>query len=210
METLFSLLGLYQLLALLLPGAVATSGVYIAVNGLPPDPTTAGVLGLIVLFYITGNVIQGVAVAWEARYWTRAGGWPSNRRMTAGDANAYDDGFRALIQAKLDAVASRPTGDLPVADRFGLARAELRKLGQDGRAEGFNAIYGLSRGLATAGVLSLVVLLIAAATGQDVQRNLITAAIVAAALGPLLVRFHRFSFYFADQVWRDFAALAGR
>jgi hypothetical protein len=210
METLFSLLGLYQLLALLLPGAVATSGIYFAVSGLPPDPTTAGVLGLIVLFYIAGNVIQGVAVAWEGRYWNSVGGWPSNRRMTAGDAKAYDGGFRSLIQAKLDVVAGQPTVELSVADRFGLARAELRKLGQDGRAEGFNAIYGLCRGLATAGVLTLVVLLIAAAAGHEVQRNLITAAIVAAGLIPLLVRFHRFSFYFADQVWRDFAALAGR
>jgi hypothetical protein len=63
------------------------------------------------------------------------------------DENAYDAAFRTLVQEELDAVAGSPTGELPVTDRFAMARAELRKQGQDARAEGFNAIYGLSRGL---------------------------------------------------------------
>src|SRR6059058_562241 len=103
METLISMLGLYQVSALILPGAVAVSGAYYAVAGLPPDPSTAAVLGLVVLFYIVGNAVQGTAVVWEARYWARSGGWPSNRRMTPGDSNAYDEAFRKLIQTKLDA-----------------------------------------------------------------------------------------------------------
>src|SRR5947208_459108 len=114
METIFSLLGLYQLSALVLPGAVGTAGVYYAVSGLPPDPSTAGVLALIVLFYIAGNVIQGAAVAWESRYWEIMGGWPSTRRMTPGDALAYGDSFRSLVQAKLDASVGTATTELPV------------------------------------------------------------------------------------------------
>ena len=208
METLFSLLGLYQLSALLVPGAVGTTGVYFAVNGLPPDPSTAGVLALIVLFYVAGNVVQGVAVVWEPWYWKRAGGWPSTRRMTPNDSKAYDAAFRELVQGKLDSLVGSPTGEMPIAERFALARAELRRQNQDTRAEGFNAIYGLSRGLATAGIISLIALLICAAIGHAPQRDLITAAIVAACVVPVLVRFHRFSFYFADQVWRDFVALS--
>jgi hypothetical protein len=210
METLFSLLGLYQLSALVLPGAVASSTVYFAVAALPPDPSTAAVLGLLLLFYVVGNVVQGAAVLWEAWYWKAAGGWPSARRMTPGDSNAYDASFRTLVQAKLDALVGSPTDTLPLTDRFGLARAELRKQGQDSRAEAFNAIYGLSRGLITAGLIGVVVLLVSAAAGHDVHRNLIAAAIVMGCVPPVWVRFHRFSKYFADQVWHDFAALAGR
>jgi hypothetical protein len=207
METLFSLLGLYQLSALLLPGAVGASTAYFAVAGLPPDPSTAAVLGLVVLFYVAGNVIQGAAVLWESRYWKLMGGWPSTRRMTPDDGNAYDAAFRAIVQAKLDALVGAPTGTLPVTNRFALARAELRRQGQDTRAEGFNAIYGLSRGLVTAGVLGLAVLLACATARHGAHRNLIAASVIGASLIPVFVRFHRFGRYFADEVWHDFAAL---
>jgi hypothetical protein len=206
-ETLFSMLGLYQLSALMLPGAVAVSGAYYAVAGIPPDPSTAAVLGLVVLFYVAGNVIQGAAVAWEGRYWKRTGGWPSERRMTPGDSKAYDTSLRDLIQAKLDARVGSDTSALPVGERFALARAELRRQSQDVRSESFNSIYGLSRGLVSAGLMVVVVALACAVVGHAVHRDLITAAIVAACVVPIFVRFERFSFYFADQVWKDFAAL---
>jgi hypothetical protein len=207
MESLFSLLGLYQLLAVTLPGAVATAGTYYAVAALPPDPSAAAVIGLIVLFYIAGNVVQGVAVLWESWYWRRAGGWPSMRRMTADDPTAYAPAFRDLIQARLDRLAGADTAAIPVADRFALARAELRRQSQDVRAESLNAIYGLSRGLVTSAVLVVVVMLACAAVGTDAQRNLIAAAIVTGSAVAVFVRFRRFGFYLADQVWRDFAAL---
>ena len=207
METLFSLLGLYQLLAVMLPGAVAAAGAYYAISGLPSDLSTAAVLGVVVLFYIAGNVVQGVAVVWEARYWARGGGWPSTRRMTTGDTKAYDEAFRQLIQAKLDRLAATETAALSVPDRFGLARAELRRQGQDTRSESFNATYGLSRGLVTGAALVVTVLVVCAIVGHDRDRDLIAAAVIAASAVPVFNRFRRFGFYFADQVWRDFAAL---
>jgi hypothetical protein len=207
METLFSLLGLYQLLAIMLPGAVVGAGAYYAIAGLPPDPSTAAVLGLIVLFYIVGNAVQGTAVVWEAPYWARSGGWPSTRRMTPSDSKAYDEAFRQLIQTKLDAVAGVQTAAMPISERLGLARAELRRQGQDTRSESFNATYGLSRGLVTGAVVVAVVMLICAIVGHAAERNLIAAAIVAATTVPIFNRFRRFGFYFADQIWRDFAAL---
>jgi hypothetical protein len=206
-ETLFSMLGLYQLSALVLPGAVAVSGAYYAVAGIPPDPSTAVVLGLAVLFYIAGNVVQGAAVAWEAWYWKRSGGWPSSRRMTPSDAKAYDAVLGQLIQTKLDALAGSDTSALPVEAKFALARAELRRQGQDVRSESFNSIYGLSRGLVSAGVLVVAVALVCVIVGHAAHRNWIMALVVGASVVPVFVRFKRFSFYFADQVWRDFAAL---
>jgi hypothetical protein len=207
METLFSLLGLYQLSALILPGAVGVSGGYYAISGLPPDPSTAAVLGLVVLFYVAGNVIQGAAVTWESRYWTRSGGWPSARRMTPNDPKAYEVPFQELINAKLDAVVGTGTANLPVGKKFALARAELRRQAQDTRSESFNSIYGLSRGLVSAGVLVLAVMLVCAAVDHARHRDLIAAAVVAACIVPVFLRFQRFSYYFADQVWQDFAAL---
>lgn len=207
METLFSLLGLYQLLAVALPGAVAVGGAYYAVAGMPSDPSAAGVIGLVVLFYVAGNVVQGIAVLWEAPYWRRAGGWPSTRRMSGSDSESYDGRFRDLIQSRLDRLAGADTAAIPVTEKFALARAELRRQSQDSRAESFNAIYGLSRGLVTSAVLVVVVMLAYAAAGDHAHRNLIAAAVVAASAVPVFIRFRRFSVYFADQVWRDFAAL---
>ena len=130
--------------------------------------------------------------------------------MTPGDSKAYDEAFRQLIQTKLDTLTGTETAGMPVTERFGLARAELRRQGQDTRSESFNAMYGLSRGLVTGAVVVVVVMLICAIVGHAAQRNLIAAAIVAIAAMPIFIRFRRFGFYFADQVWRDFAALPSR
>ena len=162
---------------------------------------------MVVLFYVAGNVVQGAAVVWEAIYWAKTGGWPSTRRMTQGDAKAYSEPFRALIQAKLDRIAGTETATLPVPDRFGLASSELRRQGQDTRAESFNATYGLSRGLLTAAAIVLIVMLVCAAAHHDAHRNLIAAAVIAGSAIPVYNRFRRFGFYFADQIWRALAAL---
>jgi hypothetical protein len=207
METLFSMLGLYQLSALVLPGAVSVTGAYYAVVGRPHDPSTAGVLGLLVLFYVAGNVIQGAAVFWEERYWKRSGGWPSARRMTRADTKAYEPPLQELIGRKLDAVAGSDTSALSVEDKFALARAELRRQNQDVRSESFNSIYGLSRGLVSAGALVVGVALVCVIAGHASHRNWIVALIVGVCALPVFRRFVRFSFYFADQVWHDFAAL---
>ena len=84
---------------------------------------------------------------------------------------------------------------LPVGERFALARAKLRRQGQDVRSESFNSIYGLSRGL------------VCVTVGHATHRNWIMAGVVAASVVPVFARFARFSFYFADQVWKDFPAL---
>lgn len=207
METLFSLLGLYQLLGVMLPGAVAVGGTYYAVSGLPPDPSAGALLGLVILFYLAGNVVQGAAVVWEGPYWARTGGWPSVRRLSPGDPKAYAEPFRALIVARLDALTAVQTATIPIADQFGLARAELRRQGQDDRAESFNAIYGLSRGLVTGAAVVGVANIACVVTGHDSGRNLLAFGTVALCTVPVFHRFRRFSYYFADEVWRDFAAL---
>ena len=99
-----------------------------------PDPSTAAVLGLVALVYIVGNVVQGLAVVWEAPYWARSGGWPSSRRMTPDDSKAYDEAFRQLLETKLDKLAGTETAAMSINERFGLARAELRRQGQDTRS----------------------------------------------------------------------------
>jgi Flp pilus assembly protein TadB len=128
--------------------------------------------------------------------------------MTASDPKAYDAALRELIQVKVDKRVGSDTSALPVAEKFAFARAELRRQSQDGRSESFNSIYGLSRGLVSAGALVLVVALVCVIVGHAAHRNWIMAAVVGGCVVPVFVRFKRFGFYFADQVWRDFAALS--
>jgi hypothetical protein len=210
LDTIFSLLGLYQLSALVVPGAVATGGIYYAVQGMPPNPTAAAVLGLLLVFFVVGASVQGVAVLWEKPYWKATGGLPSDRLVDPGDAKAYAESFRQLLIARLDAQVVASTASLPSKERFVLARAELRRQNQDGRAESLNATYGLSRGIVTAGAVTVIVALICACVGHAVHRNLIVAAVVAAVAVPIGIRFHRFAWWFAREVWQDFAALAPR
>ena len=48
-------------------------------------------------------------------------------------------------------------------------------------------------------MVALVVVVMCAVVGHEVQRNLITTVVVACSLFPLMVRFHRFGFYFTTQ-----------
>ena len=208
MDTIFSLLGLYQLSALVVPGAVATGGAYYAVEGMPPNPTAAAVLGLLLVFFVVGASVQGVAVLWEKRYWEATGGLPSDRLVDAEDSKAFAETFRDLLVARLDILIGASSASIPTKQRFALARAELRRQNQDGRAESFNATYGLSRGIVTAGAATVIVAVVCACIGHEVQRNLVLAAVVAAVAVPIGIRFHRFAWWFAREVWQDFAALS--
>ena len=73
---------------------------------------------------------------------------------------------------------------MSINERLGLARAELRRQGQDTRSESFNVTYGLSRDLVTEALLVLVVMVVCAIVHHNAHRNLIAAAIVAAGAVP--------------------------
>jgi hypothetical protein len=205
-DRLFSVFSLYDFVSCVLSGLAVIAGAWWAVAGVPDEPGTATVLALIAASYVVGHLVQAVAVLWEPRYWKLRGGWPSDARINADSGRSYAQQLRAFIADRLAADHGEASRDLGAADRFALARADLRAWGADARAELMNTLYALSRGLATA---SAVLILVFAAAwiddGAIKPFGIATAGAVVATL-LLMVRFDRFGFYFADQVWRDYAA----
>jgi hypothetical protein len=67
-----------------------------------------------------------------------------------------------------------------------------------------NTLYALSRGLASA-ILTFVFAAAWIDRGKIEPFGFATAAAIVATI-LLVLRFDRFGFYFADQVWRDYAA----
>jgi hypothetical protein len=147
-----------------------------------------------------------VAVLWEPRYRKLRGGWPPTLAFNPESGKACDQRLRAFIADRLAADHGEAARDLSAADRFALARADLRAWGADARAELMNALYALSRGLATASAVLILVFAVSGIHKGEVERfGFATAGAILATL-LLMVRFDRFGFYFADQVWRDYAA----
>src|SRR5205814_146970 len=125
-----------------------------------------------------------------------------------GKTGAYDDALRELILSRVKGLTGRD--DLKANDAFAVARAELRARQFDGRAELMNTMYGLCRGLTTtAGILVLVFVAAGFVTG-DWRRLAIGIGVMVVALVLYLRRADRYSYRFADQVWRDFAATPAR
>jgi hypothetical protein len=211
MERLFSLLGIYDLLGLILPGGLFAAGTYWAFAGFPQEPGGATTLGLVALFFIAGVLVQGAAVLWEGRYWQWRI-WPSQRLMLEAKEGrvVLDDALKSLIEVRLNAAYGEEAAQLSTSARFALARAELRALGLGGRSELFNAHYSMARGLVTATAGLVVVFAVAAATTEDHRRNLVALAVALAAWPFFFNRFRRFSDWFARQVWQDYAALPER
>lgn len=208
MERLLSLLSLYDLLGFILPGGLLAAGTYWAFAGLPDEPGGAATLGLIGLFFIVGELVQGVGVLWESRYWKRVT-WPSERLMAEPKEGreALGDKMQAMIEAKLVADHGEAAAELSPASKFALARADLRARGLDGRSELLNARYSMARGLVTGTTGLIVVFAVAAGTTDDHRRNLIALAVSAAAWPFFFNRFRRFGDWFARQAWQDYAAL---
>ena len=205
-DRLFSVFSLYDFVSYVLTGLAVIAGAWWAAAGVPNEPGTATVLGLIAAGYVAGHLVQAVAVLWEPRYWKLRGGWPSDARVNHDSGESYDQPLRAFLADRLAAEHGEAVREMRAADRFALARADLRAWGADARAELMNTLYALSRGLATA---SAILILVFAASwiddGQIEPFGLATAAAILAAL-LFMLRFDRFGFYFADQVWRDYAA----
>lgn len=210
MDRLFSLIGLYELLALILPGGLAVSGTYWAIAGTPSDVSVAAALAIVGGFFIAGNLVQAAAVLWEKWYWRAAGGWPSIARMNPESRRAFEAPVREFILDGLVKVTDDSARGLPTRAQFAIARAKLREWSEDGRSETMNVMYGLARGLATASAYLAIVFVWSALVGEEFGRNVVANWVSIGATGLFLVRFHRFGFYFADQVWTDFASRAGR
>jgi hypothetical protein len=185
------------------PGRIGRS------RGFPDEPGAAATLGLIGLFFVAGELVQGAGVVWEKRYWKRTT-WPSERLMLApeGKRVVLDGALKSMIDARLVSRYGGDVKDASTSAKFALARTELRAFNLDDRSELLNARYSMSRGLVTATMSLIVVFAVAAATTNDHLRNLIALAVALVSWPFFFNRFRPFADWFARQVWRDYAALS--
>jgi hypothetical protein len=208
MDRLVSLFSVYDFFGYVMAGGSLIAGTYWAFAELPPEPGTAAVLGIIAASYAVGHLVQSVANLWEGWLWKKRGR-PSSDRMSASskdDAHEpYDAALQALIKKRVEAIVG--SDELSVGDMFAVARAELRARQLEGRAELMNAMYGLCRGLTTSCVLLIPIFITAGIDTDDWTRLGIALGVVIVAAILYARRATRYSYRFADQVWKDFAAL---
>jgi hypothetical protein len=210
MDRLISVFSVYDFFSYVLSGGTLIAGCYWAVAGIPNEPGTATVLGLVALAYIAGHLVQAIGARWEKLYWVERGGWPSDTRVDDNDEKRrYDDAFRSHLRDVLTRTHGPDAANLSSKDRFALARADLRAAGAEGRAELMNTLYALTRGLATSSALLTLVFVVAALDERDWEPFGWAALVTAAAAVIFVGRFSEFGYRFADQVWKDFAGIVG-
>lgn len=210
---MLSLFSVYDFFGYVLAGGLLIAGTYWAFAELPNEPGTAAVFGLIAASYMAGHLVQSVANIWEGALWDR-GGVPSSVRLSAAGEHTsnkhkpYDSALQELIKSRVSDITG--AADLSIADMFAVARAELRARELDGRAELMNTMYGLCRGLTTSAALLIPIFIAAGIHTDDWPRLGIAICVATVAVLLYARRATRYSYRFADQVWRDFAALAPR
>lgn len=201
---------LYDILGVLAPGTVVTVGI-LAVF---PETSSlfhgrdfsAGDFGLVVLVsYVMGNLVAGLGNFLEMPYWKAFGGQHTDV-VRRNDGSVLPARQFAELEKKLRGTGMLKSDESASAlndfEWRGLTRQiygylGVRKLTQ--RIEIFNAQYGMNRGIA-AGFLALVVL-IAFRFGVEHWR---TQVILLACAALAAYRMHRFSRYYATELFRQF------
>jgi hypothetical protein len=183
---------------------------------MPHDVTAAGAFALILVFYVVGHAIQGLAgVGWVRRVWTRLPwNWfrpePPFRTEMLTDASGdpYGTELMELLEARIARRGWPALKSTPRRQLVSLVRAELRLRAADARAESLLSMIFLSEGLAAAGAIGVVALVVDGAAECDWRRWAASAGVL---IGIVLVNRRRDEYdrRYADHVWADFAALAG-
>jgi hypothetical protein len=210
MDRLISVFSVYDFFSYVFAGGTLVAGCYWAIAGTPAAPGTAAVLGFVAFAYVIGHLVQAVGARWERLFWTRRGGLPSDARLDPKSGHCYDEPFRIYLEQILTRAHGSDSAKLTSTERFALARADLRAAGAEGRSELMNTIYALARGLTTSSALLTVVFAIAAVDRSEWEPFGWAALTAALAAALFLSRFSEFGYRFADQVWKDFAAVVGR
>lgn len=201
---------LYDILGVLAPGAVVTVGVMAlfpeAAAILNNKDISLGDLGLVVLVsYVTGNLVAALGDILEGPYFAVFGGLPTQRVKKNGGSVIPKREFTS-VETKLrevgllngeEAIAKLTGGEWHAVTRQMHTYLDAR--GRTGRIEMFNAQYGMNRGIA-AGFCALIVLLLVQQGWAHWQLMLILFGCVVLAV----IRMHRFGVYYAKELFRQF------
>src|SRR6266436_2212737 len=201
---------LYDILGVLAPGAVLTIGIIAlypdTIKAIPNKEFSLGDLGVVVLIsYVAGNLVAALGNVLEMPYWKLVGGQHTDLvRLNQGQVIptrqivAVEQRLRRASFLNADEnIASLNPSEWRGMTRQIYAYLDARKMTQ--RIEAFNAQYGMNRGIA-AGFLALAALTMihSAFALWRVQLILLICTALAA------YRMHRFSRYYAAELFRQF------
>jgi hypothetical protein len=185
-------------------GLSVVVGIWWLVEGSIPHLSTVGLLGLVGASYIAGQVTAILGHFWEQVWFKWKGGKPYIRMLTEDDYE-FGKSLRETLVTAIDGEVG--VQGLSNRQRFNLARAKLRLVGFESRAETMRAMHGLCRNLAaTAGALFLTALVMFCIEGCETRLLAATALSLPAvfAFGWRALRFER---RFGREVWLSYLAL---
>jgi hypothetical protein len=162
----------YEFTGILVPGSITMVAVLLLfpqsrTTFFPPD-LTVGDLGLfVVLAYAAGHITQAVGNGVEWLLWRIVGGMPTDWVRTRTQSLLAEEQIQAL-QAKLPPALDVPITTIDATHPSPKAwhsitrqiYADVAAHSRNGRVDTFNGNYGLNRGIASALLIGLVLLLL--------------------------------------------------
>ncbi len=205
-------LSFYDQIGVVVPGAVLLFGLLFFVPELKTffaagDGISVGGLGIFVLIaYAAGQAVAALGNLIELLYWKAAGGVPSDwvvgptpRLLSSAQIKKLEEKVQARFGLSLPPLSGVQRKDwFPV---FRQIYSDVEKNGKPQRADTFNGIYGLTRGLCAA-LLAFAIAIVALSPGH--WHEALGALALAAVF---LFRMQRFGRHYARELYIQFLIL---
>jgi hypothetical protein len=204
-------LSFYEQVGIVTPGAVFLFGLIFYFPELKEvfakDGFSVGGLGVyVIISYASGHLLAALGNGIEKIWWYFFGGMPSNwvigsKPRLLSTTQIYK--VETLIAARFGLKIS-PLSELVAKDWFPIFRqiySDVEKNGKPNRADTFNGIYGLNRGLCSA-TLALSGVIIVRFLSQWVIGLVLFLISLA-----YLYRMHRFGVHYAREIYNQFLLL---
>jgi len=204
-------LSFYEQVGIVIPGAVFLFGVMFYIPGLremlAKDGVSIGGLGIFVIIsYAAGHLLAAFGNGIENLYWRCRGGMPSDwiigaspQLMSSGQINKVE----TLVASRLG-ISVPPLAELSASVWSPVFReiySDVSRYGRPDRANTFNGIYGLNRGLSAAAFALAIAVMILAPAHWIVSVGLLGVSLI------YLYRMHRFGVHYAREVYNQFLLL---
>jgi len=197
----------YDFAGVVAPGALVLFGLSLLVPDTPnlgslPQIQLGGLGVFAALAYVTGQLTQAVGNLIESLYWRPWGGMPS-AWIRSGDLLSPKQYERLGVVLAPVVGATTPAG-MDGKHWFSVTREVYAAVSQAKRADRvdvFNGIYGLTRGIASAGIILLVGVALVDWHAWQAMVGLALLTVIA------IYRMHRFGVHYARELFVQFLDL---
>jgi len=162
----------------------------------------------LLLAYVAGHLLQAVGNLLESAWWKLIGGWPSDWPRT-GKGGLLSELQLVKLQERIridlgfdNFILGPNVSPKSWHPLFHQIYATVRAAGRDDRAHTFNGNYGMFRGIASAAIISMIIILVA--RGWEAWPY---AFVFLVATGLAVFRMHRFARLYALETYVQFLAL---